>query len=64
MRGLVARGSLAEAEAERLSKFNAEILSHTNPQQKIMYLDRIRRQLADTQQVSYVLTLLLAAWKC
>ncbi|KAH7108286.1 hypothetical protein BKA62DRAFT_17108 [Auriculariales sp. MPI-PUGE-AT-0066] len=50
MRGIVARGVLAEAEAERLSVFNAEILSHTNPQQKILYLDKLRKQLSDTQQ--------------
>lgn len=51
MRGLVARNDLAEDEADRLSRFNAEILSHSNPTQKIMYVDRIRRELADTKQV-------------
>ena len=52
MRGLVARNALAEDEATRLSEFNAEILSHRNPTQKILYVDRIRRELADTKQVS------------
>ncbi|KZV63376.1 hypothetical protein PENSPDRAFT_616693 [Peniophora sp. CONT] len=47
---LAARNALAEDEAERLSQFNAEILSHNNPAQRIMYLDRIRRELADTKQ--------------
>ncbi|KAF8585958.1 hypothetical protein K439DRAFT_1010258 [Ramaria rubella] len=46
---LIERNELAEAEAERLGKFNAEILSHANPQQKIFYIDRIRRELADTK---------------
>ncbi|KAH8119291.1 hypothetical protein DFH11DRAFT_1564156 [Phellopilus nigrolimitatus] len=50
MRGLVARNVLAEDEAQRLSKFNAEILGHSNPTQKILYVDRIRRELADTKQ--------------
>ncbi|KAI0312345.1 hypothetical protein OF83DRAFT_1165999 [Amylostereum chailletii] len=48
--GLAARNALAEDEAERLSQFNAEILSHNNPAQRIMYLDRIRRELAETKQ--------------
>ena len=51
MRGLVARNVLAEEEANRLSQFNAEILGHCNPTQKIFYVDRIRRELADTKQV-------------
>lgn len=50
MRGLVARNALAEDEATRLSEFNAEILSHRNPTQKILYVDRIRRELAETKQ--------------
>ncbi|KAI0066083.1 hypothetical protein BV25DRAFT_1988564 [Artomyces pyxidatus] len=53
---LAARNDLAEGEAERLSKFNAEILSHNNPAQRIMYLDRIRRELADTKQALLVVT--------
>jgi len=50
---LVARNQLAEEEAQRLSKFNAEILSHNNPAQRIMYVDRIRRELAETKHVRY-----------
>ncbi|KAH7888718.1 hypothetical protein F5I97DRAFT_2004418 [Phlebopus sp. FC_14] len=50
MKNLLARNNLAEEEAERLSKFNAEILGHHNPAQRIMYVDRIRRELADTKQ--------------
>jgi len=49
---LVARNELAEDEAQRLSKFNAEILGHANPAQRIMYVDRIRRELAETKHVS------------
>lgn len=50
---LVDRNNLAEDEADRLSKFNAEILGHHNPSQRIMYVDRIRRELAETKQVSF-----------
>ena len=49
---LVDRNALAEEEAQQLSKFNAELLSHKNPAQKIMYVDRIRQELADAKQVS------------
>ncbi|KAG6830802.1 hypothetical protein H0H92_014651 [Tricholoma furcatifolium] len=47
---LVARNQLAEEEAAKLSKFNAEIIGHNNPAQRIMYVDRIRRELAETKQ--------------
>ncbi|KAG8831564.1 hypothetical protein FRC18_006314 [Serendipita sp. 400] len=47
---LVLRNELVEREADHLSHFNAEILGHTNPNQKIHYLDRIRKDLADTKQ--------------
>lgn len=57
--GLAIRNQLAEDEAERLSRFNAEILSHNNPAQRIMYLDRIRRELAEAKHVSLVLTVRL-----
>jgi hypothetical protein len=49
--GLVDRNNLAEDEADRLSRFNAEILGHNNPAQRIMYVDRIRRELAETKHV-------------
>ncbi|KAF7315370.1 hypothetical protein MIND_00051600 [Mycena indigotica] len=49
VKSLIARKELAEGEAEKLSKFNAEILSHNNPAQKIFYLDRVRRELAETK---------------
>ena len=48
---LVDRNALTEEEAQQLSKFDAELLSHKNPAQKIMYVDRIRQELADTKQV-------------
>ncbi|KIJ49471.1 hypothetical protein M422DRAFT_27837 [Sphaerobolus stellatus SS14] len=48
---LIQRNELAEEEAERLSKFNAEILGHQNPQQKICYVDRIRQELAETKHL-------------
>lgn len=48
---LVARNALAEEEASKLSKFNAEIVGHNNPAQRIMYVDRIRRELHETKQV-------------
>jgi hypothetical protein len=49
---LVARNNLAEEEAETLSKFNAEIIGHNNPGQRILYVDRIRRELSEVKQVS------------
>jgi hypothetical protein len=51
---LAARNQLAESEANRLSQFNAEILGHNNPGQRIVYLDRVRRELAETKQVRCV----------
>jgi hypothetical protein len=48
---LLARNALAEDEAQRLSKFNAEILGHNNPAQRIMYVERIRSELAGTKHV-------------
>jgi primosomal protein N'' len=50
---LADRNALAEDEAQRLSQFNAEILSHNNPAQRIMYLDRVRRELAEVKQVRF-----------
>ena len=47
---LVRRNALAEEEAQRISKFNAEILGHHNPAQRIMYVDRVRRELAECKQ--------------
>ncbi|KAG8968413.1 hypothetical protein FRC03_007610 [Tulasnella sp. 419] len=47
---LVSRNALAEHDADHLSQMNAEILSHTNPGQKIFYVDKIRRDLAETKQ--------------
>ncbi|KAL1939934.1 hypothetical protein VTO73DRAFT_9634 [Trametes versicolor] len=47
---LVLRNALAEDEAQALSKHNAELLGHHNPAQRIMYVDRIRRELHDTKQ--------------
>ena len=51
---LVDRNALAEEEAQQLSKFNAALLSHKNPAQKIMYVDRIRQELADAKQVGEI----------
>lgn len=48
---LVLRNALAEDEAQALSKHNAELLGHHNPAQRIMYVDRIRRELHNTKQV-------------
>ncbi|KAG2150551.1 hypothetical protein DEU56DRAFT_34762 [Suillus clintonianus] len=47
---LVARNNLAEEEADNISKFNAEILGHNNPAQRILYVDRIRRELSEVKQ--------------
>ncbi|KAF9071128.1 hypothetical protein BDP27DRAFT_553963 [Rhodocollybia butyracea] len=48
--GLLARNTLAEDEAQRLSKANAEIIGHQNPGQRIMYVEKIRNELSDTKQ--------------
>ncbi|KAJ3749081.1 hypothetical protein DFH05DRAFT_634999 [Lentinula detonsa] len=56
LEGLLARNALAEDEAERLSKFNAEIIGHHNPLQRIMYVERIRNELAETKQKLLVST--------
>ncbi|GJE94441.1 hypothetical protein PsYK624_106110 [Phanerochaete sordida] len=47
---LVRKNALAEDEAVRLSRFNAEILGHHNPAQRILYVDRVRRELAAAKQ--------------
>ncbi|TDL22626.1 hypothetical protein BD410DRAFT_898201 [Rickenella mellea] len=47
---LVDRNALAEEEADKLSRFNAMILGHHNPTQRILYVDRIRRELAEVKQ--------------
>jgi hypothetical protein len=49
---LIARNQIAEEEAERISKLNAEILGHHNPAQRILYVDRIRTELAEARMVS------------
>ncbi|KZT57765.1 hypothetical protein CALCODRAFT_270375 [Calocera cornea HHB12733] len=54
---ILSRNALAEDEAERLSRFNAEILGHQNPMQKILYVDKIRREMADVKQKLIVSTL-------
>ena len=46
---LLARNTIAEEEAGRLSKVNAEILGHRNPMQRIYYVDKIRQELAETK---------------
>lgn len=54
---LVSRNKIAEEEATELSQCNAEILGHHNPAQRIMYVDRIRRELAEAKQQIAELTL-------
>lgn len=50
---LLTRNQIAEEEADRISKANAELLGHRNPAQRIMYVDRIRRELAEAKHVSF-----------
>lgn len=54
---LLTRNQIAEEEVDRISQFNAEILGHHNPAQRIMYVDRIRRELAEAKQVRSLETL-------
>lgn len=58
---IVARNNLAEEEAENLSKFNAEILGHKNPVQRILYVDRIRRELSEVKQVCIFIVRLISS---
>lgn len=53
---LLARNQIAEEEATTLSKFNAQILGHNNPAQRIMYIDRIRTELAEAKHNIAMLT--------
>lgn len=46
---LVSLNKIAEEEATQLSQCNAAILGHHNPAQRIMYVDRIRRELAEAK---------------
>ncbi|KAL0059286.1 hypothetical protein AAF712_013974 [Marasmius tenuissimus] len=46
---LSAQNELAEEEVEKLSAFNAEIIGHHNPAQRILYVERIRNELAETK---------------
>jgi len=61
---LAARNQLAESEATRLNQFNAEILGHNNPAQRIVYLDRVRRELAETKQVRCVFVFVFFSVLC
>lgn len=49
---LAERKELVEREAEHLSRFNAEILKHTNSNQGICHLDMVSEDLVDAKQVS------------
>jgi hypothetical protein len=51
-RELVARESIAVEDAERLAMQNAELLGHGNGDQKISYVDSLRRDMALTKHVS------------
>ncbi|KAF9518655.1 hypothetical protein BS47DRAFT_224192, partial [Hydnum rufescens UP504] len=55
---LVSRNALAEEEAEHLSRFNAQILGHTNVNQRIYYVDRLRKEMTEVKQ-----KLLNAEWE-
>ncbi|KAL0581865.1 hypothetical protein V5O48_000233 [Marasmius crinis-equi] len=46
---LSAHNALAEEEVQKLSAFNAEIIGHHNPAQRILYVERIRNELAETK---------------
>ncbi|KIK03514.1 hypothetical protein K443DRAFT_131343 [Laccaria amethystina LaAM-08-1] len=53
---LLTRNQIAEEEATNLSRLNAQILGHNNPAQRIMYVDRIRRELAEAKHNIAMLT--------
>ncbi|EST08464.1 hypothetical protein PSEUBRA_001881 [Kalmanozyma brasiliensis GHG001] len=56
---LLERNALAEEEKATLSALNSELLSHNNPHQKIMYMDRVRHELDDVKQENVGLRLQL-----
>ncbi|KAJ9475101.1 ER to Golgi transport-related protein [Pseudozyma hubeiensis] len=50
---LVQRNALAEEQVASLSALNSELLSHNNPNQKIMYMDRVRHELDDVKHENF-----------
>ncbi len=56
---LLERNALAEEEKASLSALNSELLSHNNPMQKIMYMDRVRQELGEVKQENLTLRLQL-----
>ncbi|KAF8309446.1 hypothetical protein DL93DRAFT_2085721 [Clavulina sp. PMI_390] len=55
---LVSRNALAEDEAQYLSQFNAHLLGHSNVNQRIFYVDRLRKEMAELKQ-----KLITAEWE-
>lgn len=49
---LMTRESLAAEEAEKMGLRNAELLSHANSDQKISYVETVRREMAIAKHVS------------
>ena len=49
---LIVREELAAEEAERLGHQNAELVGHANGDQKISYVDGLRREMALVKHVS------------
>ncbi|KAN0064483.1 hypothetical protein ACQY0O_002109 [Thecaphora frezii] len=50
VRHLASRSELAEAESDHLATITAKLLGHSNPAQKIVYLDRVRRELQEAKR--------------
>jgi hypothetical protein len=48
---LLTRESLAAEEAEQLGIQNAELLSHSNGDQRISYVEQVRQEMAMTKYV-------------
>lgn len=51
---LVSRNALAEGEAKYLSEFNAHLLGHANLNQRIFYVDRLRKEMSELKQVRFL----------
>lgn len=49
---LMRTSSLAEEDANQLARLNAELAGHSNPNQKIRHLERLRNELADAKRVT------------
>lgn len=51
---MAARNTLAETDSAALSELNAQLLGHSNPNQKIVQVAKIRQELAELKKVKWL----------